>query len=166
MRKFIKIFPFLSKTIIFGQLLFLFVAGTSFAEVNIIDLTHNFDKTTIYWPTNKHFDLKEIHKGPTKGGYWYESSDYSASEHGGTHVDAPVHFAKGKWTVDEIPLNNLIGKGILVDVSSLARNNPDYLITRKDFLNWEMQNGHIPPGSIVLVRTGWEDFWPDKKTAH
>ncbi|MCH8209269.1 MAG: cyclase family protein, partial [Nitrospinae bacterium] len=78
-------------------------------------------------------------------------------------MDAPVHFARGKWTVDEIPLENLVGKGILVDVSSRASGNPDYLISREDFLNWEKLQGRIPPGTIVLVRTGWEDFWPDKK---
>jgi kynurenine formamidase len=153
------------KTAVFMTCLLFFWVGASnsYAEVKLIDLTHKFDETTIYWPTNKHFDLKTVHKGPTKGGYWYESSDYSASEHGGTHVDAPVHFAEGKWSVDEIPLNNLIGKGILIDVSKKALGNPDYLISREDFENWESLNGEILPGTIVLVRTGWESFWPDKK---
>jgi kynurenine formamidase len=149
--------------IIICQLLFWLGASYSAAEVKLIDLTHKFDKTTIYWPTNKHFELKTSYKGKTEGGYWYESNDYSASEHGGTHVDAPVHFAEGKWSVDQIPLNNLIGKGILVDVSKNALGNPDYLITREDFEEWEKLHGQILPGTIVLVRTGWESFWPDKK---
>ena len=153
----------LRKAFIVYQILCCFAASDSVAESKLIDLTHSFDKTTIYWPTNKHFDLKAIHKGPTEGGYWYESSDYSASEHGGTHVDAPVHFAKGKWTVDKIPLRNLTGTGILVDVSSKAHGNPDYLISKEDFMNWEKQNGRIPAGTIVLVRTGWASFWPNKK---
>ena len=41
----------------------------------------------------------------------YESNDFCASEHGGTHLDSPVHFSKGKWSVEEIPFKNLIGKG-------------------------------------------------------
>ncbi|MGV7221862.1 MAG: cyclase family protein [Nitrospinales bacterium] len=160
----IFIFPrFKSTTFFICQFIFIFGVGCSTAGVRIVDLTHKFDKTTIYWPTNKHFELKIAHKGPTKGGYWYESNDYSASEHGGTHVDAPVHFAEGKWSVDEIPIDNLIGKGILVDVSKKALGNPDYLISRKDFENWENLNGPILPGTIVLVRTGWESFWPDKQ---
>ena len=150
-------------TFIICQLFLWLGANNSTAEVKLIDLTHKFDEMTIYWPTDKHFDLKSVHKGPTKGGYWYESNYYSASEHGGTHVDAPVHFAEGKWSVDNIPLHNLIGKGILVDVSSKALGNPDYLISREDFTNWENLNGPILPGTIVLVRTGWESFWPNKK---
>jgi kynurenine formamidase len=78
-------------------------------------------------------------------------------------VDAPVHFAKGKWTVDEIPIKNLVGKGILIDVSARSLKNPDYLISREDFLEWEKRNGRIPPGTIALVRTGWASFWPDRK---
>ena len=114
----------LTAVFLFCQIFFLVTANDSGAEVKLIDLTHSFDETTIYWPTDKHFHLDVIHKGPTGGGYWYESSDYSASEHGGTHIDAPVHFAKGKWTVEKIPLKNLVGKGILVDVSSNAKGNP------------------------------------------
>ncbi len=140
-----------------------FTASHAVAGNKLIDLTHAFDQKTIYWPTNKHFNLKTVHKGPTEGGYWYESSDYSASEHGGTHVDAPVHFARGKWTVEEIPLKNLVGKGILIDVSSKALGNPDYLISLEDIMQWESRNGRIPPESIALVRTGWASFWPDKK---
>ena len=158
-----KILWVFSSLLAFSVFLLPFAASDSGAESKMVDLTHNFDEKAIYWPTSKSFGLKEIHKGPTQGGYWYETNDYSASEHGGTHLDAPVHFARGKWTVDKIPLENLVGKGILVDVSSRTSGNPDYLISREDFLNWEKLQGRIPPGTIVLVRTGWEDFWPDKK---
>lgn len=128
-----------------------------------IDLTHAFDETTIYWPTSKSFHLDEVHKGPTGKGYWYESNDISASEHGGTHLDAPAHFFKDRWHVDDIPLNRLIAPGIVVDVSEKAAKNPSYLISRQDFLDWEKAHGRIVAGHIVLVRTGWEDRWPDKK---
>ncbi len=128
-----------------------------------VDLTHAFDASTIYWPTGKPFKLEKTHEGPTPGGYWYESNDISASEHGGTHLDAPAHFAEGKWHTDDIPMNRLIAPGIVVDVSGNARNRPDYLIRKEDFTAWEAQHGRIPAGAIVLVRTGWEEFWPDKK---
>ena len=132
-------------------------------EKRWVDLTHSFDETTIYWPTSKGFQLDSVHHGLTEGGFWYESNKISASEHGGTHIDAPAHFARGKWHVDEIPLDRLIGPGILVDVRSRTKRNPDYLIRKEDFTEWENQHGVIPPGSIILVRTGWEDYWPDKK---
>ncbi len=135
----------------------------STGESRFIDLSYPFDKSTIYWPTNKAFHLDQKFRGKTPKGYWYESNDFSASEHGGTHLDAPSHFAEGKWTVDEIPLERLIGHGIKVDVGSHAQGNPDYLVTKQDFLDWERRNGPFPKGAIVLIQTGWGAFWPDKK---
>jgi kynurenine formamidase len=41
-------------------------------------------------------------RGETEGGYFYASNDFEASEHGGTHLDAPIHFARGGWTSAEI----------------------------------------------------------------
>ncbi|CAI2718710.1 cyclase family protein [Nitrospina watsonii] len=128
-----------------------------------VDLTHPFDETTIYWPTSKPFALSTVHKGPAGGGYWYEANNFEAAEHGGTHIDAPVHFAKDRWAVDAIPLDRLIAPGIRVDVSGRVQDNADYLISRADFIEWEARHGRIEAGSIVLVRTGWEARWPDKK---
>ena len=134
-----------------------------FAGSRLVDLTHAFDETTIYWPTSKSFTLEKVHEGPTAGGYWYESNNISASEHGGTHLDAPAHFSEDKWHVDDIPLDRLVAPGVMIDVREKARNNPDYLINKDDFLEWEKRNGKISEGASVLVLTGWESFWPDKR---
>ena len=136
---------------------------TAMAEPRLVDLTHPFDETTVYWPTGKPFALEKVHEGFTPKGYWYESNDISGSEHGGTHIDAPAHFARSKWHVDDIPLDRLIAPGIVVDVRKHAAKNPDYLILKQDFLDWEKQHGKIPANVTVLVLTGWESFWPDKK---
>ena len=144
-------------------LLFMLNTSQALAGPRWVDLTHPFDADTIYWPTSKAFKLETVHEGPTAGGYWYESNNISASEHGGTHLDAPAHFAEGKWHVDDIPLDRLIAPGIVVDVRKNVENRPDYLIRKADFIAWETENGRIPQNAIVLVLTGWEDFWPDKK---
>ncbi|NIP99157.1 MAG: cyclase family protein [Nitrospinaceae bacterium] len=151
--------------IVFGLLetAALFGAPAVPGEPRWVDLTHPFDESTIYWPTSQPFRLEEVHKGPTKGGFWYEANNLSAAEHGGTHLDAPAHFAQGKWHVDDIPLDRLIAPGIRVDVRENARGNPDYRIRKEDFLAWEEKNRRIPEGSAVLVWTGWQSFWPDKK---
>ena len=135
----------------------------AWAEPRYIDLTHPFDQSTIYWPTSRPFQLDEVHKGKTESGFWYEANNFSGAEHGGTHIDAPAHFAKGRWRVDEIPLSRLIAPGVMLDVSHKAEGHPDYLISEQDFLEWEKIHGTIPEGTIVLVRTGWEKFWPDKQ---
>ena len=129
----------------------------------IVDLSYPFDSATVYWPTAATFQLEKDFEGTTEQGYYYSAYRYSAAEHGGTHIDAPVHFAKGRNTVDEIPLEQLMGPGIVVDVTRRCEKNPDYLITESDFKNWEQQHGKIAAGTIVLLRTGFGKFYPDRK---
>jgi kynurenine formamidase len=129
----------------------------------LLDLTYAFDEQTIYWPTEKPFQLEVSHKGPTPGGYWYEANRIIAAEHGGTHLDAPVHFAKGKWSVEQIPASTLVGAAVVVDMSAQASRSADAELTPADLEAWEARHGRIPEGAIVLVRTGWGRYWPDKK---
>ncbi|MDP1586337.1 MAG: cyclase family protein, partial [Prosthecobacter sp.] len=85
------------------------------------------------------------------------------SEHGGTHVDAPIHFAEKGQTVDQIPIGQLIGAAVVIDVSAQAAENADYRVTVADFEAWEKEHGRIPQGAIVLLRTGFASFWPEAK---
>ena len=128
----------------------------------IVDLTHNYSEETIYWPTEDGFKIENEFEGITEKGYFYSAKKFSAPEHGGTHIDAPIHFAKNALTVDQIPLEQLIGFGIAVDVSKNCKNNPDYQVKIDDFINWESQNGEIPHQMIVLLNTGYGSIWPDR----
>jgi len=127
-----------------------------------IDLTHDFSTETIYWPTAESFKTNVVFEGITDKGYFYFARNYSAAEHGGTHIDAPRHFAEGKKTVDEISLDQLIGPAVVIDVSEKTKTNPDYQIEIEDFRNWETTNGDIPDNSIVLLNTGYAKYWPDR----
>jgi len=129
----------------------------------VIDLTYSFDASTIYWPTAKSFDWQKESWGTSPGGYWYAAARYAASEHGGTHIDSPIHFGKGQATTDEIPLSRLIGPAVVVDISPACEKDPDYRLSVSDIISWEKKHGSIPDGAIVLVRTGWGKFWPDRK---
>jgi len=128
-----------------------------------VDLTHSFDSTTIYWPTAQPFRLQVVAEGDTPGGYYYAAANFSAAEHGGTHLDSPVHFARGRHTTDQIPLHQLVGAAVVVDVSAQAAGNADYRATPADLDLFEQQHGPIPPRAIVLVRTGWGSRWPDRQ---
>jgi kynurenine formamidase len=138
------------------------VAQAPTLDGRLVDLTHSFESRSVYWPTARRFRLKEVAEGETPGGWYYAANDFSAAEHGGTHIDAPIHFSRGKRTTDRIPLRQLIGSGILVDVSTRALRDPDYLVSRADLERWERENGRIPDGAIVLLRTGYERYWPDR----
>ncbi len=126
-----------------------------------IDLTHSFSESTIYWPTDTQgFQLEELAFGPTPGGWFYASYQFASAEHGGTHLDAPIHFAENRRTTDDIPLLSLMGPTAVVDVT--AQVTPDYLVTREDLARWEATHGPIQAGAIVLFRTGWADRWEDR----
>jgi kynurenine formamidase len=137
--------------------------GAPAPNPRIVDLTHPFDASTIYWPTEAGFTLSPEHAGVTAKGYFYASNTFCAPEHGGTHIDAPLHFWAKGLPVDAVPLEQLIGPAIVVDVTEQARANRDYQVSVDDFLAWEKTNGLIPKGAIVLMRTGFGEYWPDRR---
>ena len=132
-----------------------------FPDGDLVDLSHAYDEEAIFWPTAEGFRLERVADGITAGGYYYAANNFCTSEHGGTHLDAPVHFARGAQSVDRIPLDALIGAAIVVDVTAQAEANADYEVGPADFARWERTHGDMPAGAIVLVRTGYAARWPD-----
>ena len=110
----------------------------------IVDLSHPYDAETIFWPTESGFVLEPEHDGLTDKGYYYRSNKFSAPEHGGTHIDAPAHFAKDGNFVDAIPLEQLVGPAVVVDVSRKCQADRDYRIAIDDFRDWEKAHHEIP----------------------
>ena len=139
-------------------------AGKFLSTGKWMDLTYSFNAQTLYWPNNPTgFKLDTQVNGLTPAGFYYSSNSFSAPEHGGTHLDAPVHFAKDHLSVDQVPLTNLTGDAVIIDVSDKALKDRDYLISVKEIEDWEKKNGTIPDSSIVLFRTGYGKFYPDAK---
>ena len=132
-----------------------------FPSGELVDLSHAYAADAIFWPTAETFRLDKVADGVTPAGYYYASNNFFTSEHGGTHMDAPVHFAKGKQAADEVPLDRLVGPAFVVDVTEKSNANADYQITVDDLQAWEKQNGQIPPDAILLLRTGFSKRWPD-----
>ena len=127
-----------------------------------IDLSYPFDDETIYWPTDTSgFRIDTLNYGHNES-YFYSAFAFCSAEHGGTHLDAPVHFAEAKKSVDELALDQLIGSAIVVDVSSKALANPDYQVSISDFEDWEAQHGPMPTDAIILIKTGYGQYWPDR----
>jgi kynurenine formamidase len=138
--------------------------STSTASARYVDLTHDLSRESLFWPTAETFRLETVAEGVTAGGFYYASNKYSGSEHGGTHLDAPIHFAQGRWTTDQIPLDRLIGDAVVVDVSAQSSANANYQVSVADFTTWERSHGQLEPGLIVLIRTGFSKRWPDAQT--
>jgi kynurenine formamidase len=138
--------------------------GLDLAKAEVVDLTHAIDRDTIFWPTEKKtFELVEEHRGMTERGFFYAANRFCLPEHGGTHVDAPYHFAKEGKTVGALPIERMVGRAAVIDVSAKAAVDADYTLQPQDVTEWEAANGKIAAGTIVLLRTGWSSRWPDKR---
>ncbi len=133
----------------------------AFPAGELVDLSHAYDDQTVFWPTSERFTLQKVADGVTATGYYYAANNFCTSEHGGTHLDAPVHFAAGRQPVDQIPLDRLIGPALVIDVTGASTRNPDYQVTREDFERWEREHGAITADAIVLIRTAFSQRWPD-----
>jgi kynurenine formamidase len=139
-------------------------AAPDLRTARIVDLSHPFDARTLYWPTAPSgFKLERLHYGPTPAGFFYSAYSFCAPEHGGTHLDAPVHFGEGRWTADQIPVDRLVRPAVVIDVASAAAGDPDHRLTVEELTAWEARHGRVPEDAIVLLRTDWSARWPDRK---
>jgi kynurenine formamidase len=129
----------------------------------LVDLTYSFDENTVYWPNAEGFRHRKDAWAVGEAGFWYAAGEFTSAEHGGTHIDSPIHFAEAKQTLDQIPVAKLIAPAVVIDVSGKAAQDRDYRASRADIEVFEQQHGVIAPGTIVIFRTGWGKFYPDRK---
>jgi kynurenine formamidase len=141
--------------------------GFDLEAARLVDLSYAYDETTIYWPTSPtSFELEELARGPVEGGYFYSAYSFKTPEHGGTHLDAPVHFSETGRTAGEIPLRQLIAPGAVIDMSEAASRDRDALLDLETVRQWESRNGPIAEGTIVILRTGWGRKWAEGARAY
>ena len=140
------------------------LAHPSVLSKEIIDLTHPFgNNLTLTWPTNSAYNFQMGPRGFNEAiGSWYESNDFSQAEHSGTHTDAPSHFAQGKWRLGDIPVEKLIGPGIVIDISGKAMSNKDAQLSLEDVQKWEEKFGKIPTGAILIMYSGTGKLYANK----
>jgi kynurenine formamidase len=125
---------------------------------SVVDLTHSINASVPTYESSAQpaFQAKTV---ATIEKDQYFAREISLPEHFGTHLDAPAHFARGKWTVDQIPVDRLIAPLVVLDVTALVKQKPDYQVAVEDVAKWEQANGQIPQGAVVIARTGWDSRW-------
>jgi kynurenine formamidase len=138
------------------------IAALELADYRMVDLSHAYGEDTLYWPTSPTaFDKETLAYGDSGDGYFYSAYTVCTPEHGGTHIDAPVHFDQDGLSTEQIELNRLIAPAVVIDVSAQAAADRNYRVSIADIENFEDLHGAISAGSIVLVRTNWSRHWPD-----
>ncbi len=122
----------------------------------VLDLSHDIGPKTPAYDLNDKFEARTVATYDKEG---YFARTFCMPEHFSTHLDAPAHFARGRWTVDQIPPERLVAPLVVIDVSSKVDKDPDYTVSVDDIGAWEQVNGHVPPGAVVVARTGWGARW-------
>jgi len=132
----------------------------------IVDLTHPLGAATVFWPAKppERFELTQLAYGDTEGGYFYASNRFCTAEHGGTHLDAPLHFFRNGDSTDRVPLERLVAPAVVIDATSQAARDRDFRLSAADVRAFESAHGRIEKGSVVLLRTDWSRYWPDVKS--
>lgn len=134
------------------------LADLAAGKLKIIDLAWPLNAQAAYWPGDNYRPF-ELHTLATLEKDGVLSKAFSSPEHLGTHLDAPNHFERDRPSVDQLSGEQLIGPGVLVDISSAASMDADYRLSVADLQAFEQRHGPIPSGAIVLVYTGWSKFW-------
>ncbi len=133
------------------------------AASRLVDLTYSFDETTLVWPRNPPFHRDGSQQGGTADEAWYATGQVALSEHAGTHMDAPIHFAQGQVGIDGIPVEHLMGPAVVIDVRAAVAKERDYRLSPADLHRWEAQYGSIPNGAVVMMLTGWGAHWKNRE---
>jgi kynurenine formamidase len=116
----------------------------------VIDLGHPLSAEIPSWSGDRVFERTETGSGGMSMGR------FRSDEHFSTHLDAPSHFAPGKWSVDQIPPERLVRPGFCIPVEEKVRGNEDYQLSLADVKAFESREGPIAEGAVVLVATGWD----------
>ena len=133
--------------------------GIPSGKTRVLDLSYAINDKLVPWPGDEKFFEATVNASVEKNGYFTRS--FWMLEHYGTHLDAPAHFPPGKTTVDQIPVKQLFGPAVVIDVRAESGKDADYQLGAARVEEWEKRHGRIPEGSIVLLRTGWSSRWPD-----
>ncbi len=133
--------------------------GIPSGKTRVLDLSYAINDKLVPWPGDEQFFEAKVNATIEKNGYFTRS--FWMLEHYGTHLDAPAHFPPGKTTVDQIPVKQLFGPAVVIDVRVESNKDADYQLPATRIEDWEKKHGRIPEGAIVLLRTGWASRWPD-----
>ncbi len=118
----------------------------------VVDLTHTLTPEFPTYSPDWNLQVEQLATFEDTG---FNLRRYTMTEHCGTHIDAPIHFAAEGATADEIPLDDLILPLVVVDVRAKAAENADYQLSPDDLAAWESQHGEIPDGACIAMNSGW-----------
>lgn len=126
----------------------------------VIDLSHIIDTNIPQWEGDPPVEFEKV-ADLERDGYYLRQ--FSLGEHSATHINAPISFHGDGMGIDKYRAESLVAPAVVIDIRSSTEIDPDYVLSIADIQAWENKYGVISNGCVVLLRTGWEKKWNDKK---
>jgi len=121
----------------------------------IVDLTHTLEPAIHTYPEDPEFSAEPAFDFPKGDGCRVHALHLGT--HTGTHIDAPYHFYKNGKTIDKVPLEWLIGRPVVIDLSELVGRKYRFRIGWEHLKEYEEEIRKAGQGDkILLIRTGWD----------
>jgi arylformamidase len=93
--------------------------------MKIFDISIPLNPDLPVWPGDPRIVLEQYQT--IESGHASNNSKLACGVHSGTHVDAPSHFIKDGITVDQLPLDVLIGPAFVANFPKADTVTPDFL---------------------------------------
>lgn len=121
-------------------------------DFQIVDLSYTLEENMPVWPTHPRYGAVE-YESYKQGGVSMHRM-ITLGEHSGTHIDAPKHFVADGKGIDELDITSVMGRGVIIDATNVAKRD---VLTLKQIKEFEQKYGEIKKGDIVIIRFGWEE---------
>lgn len=121
-----------------------------------IDLTHNVNPSIPKFGAFPDLNIETLYT-IKKDGFFVNKVSFVTQY--GTHIDAPIHFSENKRTLEQLELSELVLPLFVINKEKEVEKNPNFILTSKDVLEWENENGKIEKNSFVAFASGWSKRW-------
>lgn len=121
-------------------------------NLTVLDLTHKLTRAFAFTPDR--LSVQAVDGSGKAAGM--ALNRISFVEHTGTHLDAPRHFAPEGASVGDLPVSELIGPLVVIDISAKVKADRGARIMPDDVADWERQYGPIPADACVAMSSGWD----------
>ena len=120
-----------------------------FFAMRLVDLTHPLTETMPVYPGSDAPELSAVASIRCNG---YAEKRIALFSHTGTHLDAPSHILPGGMSLDQMPLDQFMGRAVVLNVAShpLPILSLDNIIKYQDL---------VADSDFVLLHTGWNLRW-------
>jgi kynurenine formamidase len=125
----------------------------SMSKVRIYDLTQRLSIHTPPWPTYMPLGIQYFKR--VAGAHMGQGANgqiITTSNHVGTHMDGEIHFYGHGRAIGQVPIEEWVGPGVVVDIS---KEVCDYDLYSPEMITSKVE---VKQGDILIINTGYHRY--------